>query len=211
MMELSNSLTFGNLDPESVSTAEGFNNLLERFNLLEENFNNEVTKNNLLEERLSEIENNYINFANNIEKDEIENNIQILTDDCDFLMDKVYNMECRLIHSEQYSRRESIVISNIPESIVHSKLEDKVLEILSEIGLKKVCPYDIAACHRLRKSSDKYPANTVVRFVNRKLISLCHKNKKNLKKCMNNLNLPNLRLFEHLCDANQKIFNECKT
>jgi hypothetical protein len=203
--------TSSNLELEALLSAEDLDNILERLNLLEEKYKTELIKNNLLEERLSKFENNYLNFPSDIDKDEIHSNIKILTDDCDFLMDKVYNMECRLIHSEQYSRRESLVISNIPESIVHNKLEGKVLEILREIGLKHVSSYDIAACHRLKKNSERYPANTVVRFVSRKLIDVCYKNKKNLINCKNKLNLPNLRIFEHLCDANQKIYNECKT
>ena len=78
------------------------------------------------------------------------------------------SLDTRIIQNEQYSRRECIILSGIPDRIPQRKLEETVLHILRSIGLR-ISSYDIAACHRLHKNThDRYPAKTIVRFINRK-------------------------------------------
>ena len=85
----------------------------------------------------------------------------------------VYNIDCRLIESEQYSRRENLIISGIPEWIKQERLELKVLEILETIGLS-ITSYEIAACHCLKKSNkSSFPSQTIIRFTNRKAVDFC--------------------------------------
>ena len=72
-------------------------------------------------------------------------------------------MDCRLIHTEQYTRRECLVISGIPDNISQRELEGTVLHILHTVGVKFVSSYHISACHRLFKhSNDKNPARTML-------------------------------------------------
>ena len=110
----------------------------------------------------------------------VKNN-SVFKNEYDELHDKIFDMDCRIIQNEQYSRRESIVISGIPENVTQKDLEPIVLNIFHAIGLNNVSSYEITACHRLNKrKSDKYPARTIVRFTNRKAVDYCLNNKKML-------------------------------
>ena len=86
------------------------------------------------------------------------------------IYENLYEMDCQIIQNNQYSRRENLIISGIPNLINHQDLEYTVLNVLRVFGLKKISAYDIVACHRLKVKNDNYPARTIVRFVNRKLV-----------------------------------------
>ena len=68
----------------------------------------------------------------------------------------------------QYGRRESIEISGIPPTIEQDHLEEEVIKVYNEAGVKvfgrEVASSDISACHRIGKKGEV----TIVRFVNRK-------------------------------------------
>ena len=118
-------------------------------------------------------------------------------------------MDCRIIENNQYARRESVIISGIPDYISQNNLEDKVLHILRSIGLTTLTSYNISACHRLmKKKKDKYPAQTIVRFTNRKIVNYCLDNRNRLLELKDELKL-NLRFYESLCASNKKVYNEC--
>ena len=76
---------------------------------------------------------------------------------------RVRFIESNLIENMQYTRRESIEIHGIPESVKDDKLEEKVVDVLEEIGCGRVKSYRIHACHRLKNRT-----KTVIRFVSRK-------------------------------------------
>ena len=129
-------------------------------------------------------------FVSKIKKLELDN--KKLTDEIYYLHREVFDLDCRLIECEQYSRRENIVISGIPNSIPQNQLENKVLDILNTIDCK-VTSYDIAAVHRIGgKKSSKYPTNTIVRFVNRRAAIFCIENRDRLLECRKVLKM-NLR------------------
>ena len=67
-------------------------------------------------------------------------------------------------HLDQYSRRNNLEIQVIPANINDDKLEGKVIDIFSCIGIE-VKGSDIEDCHRLGYAN---PKNTIVRFVNQK-------------------------------------------
>ena len=118
-------------------------------------------------------------------------------------------MDCRIIENNQYARRESIIISGIPDKINQNNLEKNVLNILRSIGLTSLSSYNISACHRLmKKGNDQFPAQTIVRFTNRKIVNFCLNNRERLLELRQYLNM-NLRFYESLCDANKKVYNEC--
>ena len=68
----------------------------------------------------------------------------------------------------QYGRRESVEITGIPTSVKQEELENEVIKVYNEAGVKvfgrSVAQTDISACHRLGKKGE----TTIVRFVNRK-------------------------------------------
>ena len=125
---------------------------------------------------------------------------------------KISELDYRLVECEQYSRRESLVISGIPDAISkdQKKLQSKVIDILSLIGLK-IIPDDISACHRLYSPPNSaYPARIIVRFVNRKIVNFCLDHRDDLqKKASDHLRL-NLRFFESLCAKNEESLRICK-
>ena len=89
---------------------------------------------------------------------------------------RVRFLESNLIENMQYTRRESIEIHGIPESVKDDKLEEKVVDVLEEIGCGRVKSYRIHACHRLKNRT-----KTVIRFVSRKNADLALHHRGKLK------------------------------
>ena len=63
----------------------------------------------------------------------------------------------------QYSRRECIEISGIPNSIKDDDLEGKVLEVFDKLGVV-IKEENVEACHRIKQSSDR----TIIKLSRRK-------------------------------------------
>ena len=87
------------------------------------------------------------------------------------LQNKVKKLEEQLLeidqknnHLDQYSRRNNLEIQGIPANITDDKLEGKVIDIFSCLGIE-VKGSDIEDCHRLGYAN---PKNKIIRFVNRK-------------------------------------------
>ena len=143
------------------------------------------------------------------ENDEIRNLITESTLNRDKQSKTLKHLDSRIIQTEQYSRRECIIISGIPDKIPQRGLEETVLHVLRSIGLR-VCSYDISACHRLQKNpTDRYPAKTIVRFINRKHADFSIRFRDRLIDQKQYLRM-NLRIFECLCPKNEIILNQCK-
>ena len=111
-------------------------------------------------------------------------------------------------HLNQYNRRENIEITGIPENIPQDKLEDVCIDILRRIGVNALDRWEIAACHRLRKTEGQTTSNVIIRFINRKRAISCLQNRKYLKETIPEY--PNLYLFENLCPRYKSIMDECK-
>ena len=127
--------------------------------------------------------------------------IEVLDKNKDKLIYKVDKLKIELTELNQYGRRESIEISNIPESIHQNALEDHVIKILNSIHVK-LTHYDIVAVHRIGKRSSK-PRNVIIRFLNRKSAFLSLKNRRMLK----NGEYKGCYISENLCPYNRKLFN----
>ena len=133
-----------------------------------------------------------------------------LSYDIDDIFDDIYSLDTRLVQCEQYTRRESLVISGIPDYIPQSDLEYKVLDIVNGVGVKNVSSFEISACHRLfKKPYDRYPAKTVVRFTNRKIVESCLFHQYKLEDVSNQMKM-NLRFYQSLCNTNKDILKMCK-
>ena len=122
---------------------------------------------------------------------------------------KLHDLDARLIECEQYSRRESLVISGIPNSVSQKDLQRKVIDILGLIGLE-IGPKDISACHRLYNPRSEFPAKVIVRFCNRKVVNICLEQRDHLQKKAYDLLKLNLRFFESLCGKNSETLRICK-
>ena len=82
-------------------------------------------------------------------------------------------LQSRVNQIDQYSRRENIEISGVPNNC--TQLEEKVIALLKSIDVT-VRPSDIVACHPLKREG-----TTIVRFLNRKNADMALKNAKKLK------------------------------
>ena len=123
---------------------------------------------------------------------------------------KLYNAEVRINKLEQYTRRENLEISGIPDSIIQNNLEVTVLKILESIGVQ-TDSYHISACHRLAKNKNQQSANTIIRFTDRKLIYDIFSKKKNLKLSPMKEELgSDLFITENLSPEFKKIYETCK-
>ena len=99
-------------------------------------------------------------------------------------------------------------VDSIPPSKKH--LQQKVLDILGLIGFELI-PDDIAACHRLYNPPDsQFPAKTVVRFTNRKIVNFCLEHREKLQQQVSQHLRLNLRFYESLCSKNEEALRICK-
>ena len=138
----------------------------------------------------------------------IKEDYKNLTVEVDNVSNEMYSIDCRVIETEQYPRRHNLVISGIPDSIRQHDLENKVLDILQAIGVN-ISNYEVIGCHRLYKpKNSKYPANTIIRFTNRKVVEFCIRNNDRLREVKKNIKM-NLRFHENLCQSNEKVFKWC--
>ena len=113
---------------------------------------------------------------------------------------RITELERKVSASQQYSRRDSIELAGVPESIENKNLESWAIKALGAIGTK-VKSSDIHACHRLYKKEQ-----VIIKFVNRKHAIDSLKNRSKLKTIKPDaVGLPpdSKRLFlnESLCPA----------
>ena len=117
-------------------------------------------------------------------------------------------LNVRILECEQYSRRECLVISGIPASVKEDNLGPTVIDILKKLEIY-ISGADISAIHRLGQSKDaRYPARVIVKFVNRRIIDLCHQKKEWLPDLHHELKM-NIRFYESLAQLNQESLKLC--
>ena len=80
---------------------------------------------------------------------------------------------------EQFSRRNNIEVSGIPDSVEDNCLEEKVISVFTSIGID-VKSDDVEACHRIGKSRNS-SKKTIARFTKRKSAKQALYNRKKLK------------------------------
>ena len=94
------------------------------------------------------------------------------------LCDKMKFLERQCWANKQYSRRECLEISGVPESVTDNDLEGKVLKLLENIDVK-VHPDHIEACHWI--NSNAGPKKVVIKMSRRKDADKIRRAKKKLK------------------------------
>ena len=88
---------------------------------------------------------------------------------------KLVELERQHHKLEQYTRRECLDFSGIPNTVAPKDLENVILHLLQEIGIN-LDKSRIVACHKLGKTD-----RTTVKFLNRKDAENLHSNKKKLE------------------------------
>ena len=107
------------------------------------------------------------------------------------LMKQNHILERKCASNEQYSRRECLEISGIPDSIPNNNLEETVLKNFNEIGVT-VNSRDVEACHRLNPKAN--PKKVIIKLSKRKYVARTMNNKKKLKSMKpQNIGLPSGR------------------
>ena len=114
---------------------------------------------------LSNINSELLELKNKFTK--LESDLEISRNINNKLVDQVTRLERKCWLNEQYSWRESIDFSGIPQSIEETDLEETVLNVFEKIDAP-ADPENIEACQRL-KSDDNGGSNKVfVKFSTRK-------------------------------------------
>ena len=124
------------------------------------------------------------------------------------IQEELVRLERNITTTNQYSRRENLIIDGIPDYVSQSNLENVCLEIIHGIGFLPVGHYEVVGCHRLKKTENDTTAPTIIRFINRKVPEFCKRNKWRLK-TFNYYNW-NLSFREDLCLANEAILTQCE-
>ena len=123
------------------------------------------------------------------------------------------DLEKKQAKSEQYSRRNNVEFSNIPNDIPDNQLEDKVIKICRESGVE-VNQNDIEGCHRLPASRYSRSDNkrVIVKFLNRKHSeSLLFKKKSISSRDFSNINISSkIFVSVSLCPYYRFIWGKCK-
>ena len=126
----------------------------------------------------------------------------------DRLVERVIKTERQCWENAQYSRRDTLEIVGIPNSVGNSVLEEPVRDVFKKIGAE-IEERDVQACHRLKEKE-----RTIVKFVNRKDCLRILRVKKDLKSLdPTELDFPeNTKIFinKSLCTYCRAIVNKCK-
>ena len=105
-------------------------------------------------------------------------------------------LERKCAANEQYSRRECLVISEIPDNIPNNNLEETILNIFSETGVT-VNSRDVEACQKAN------PKKVIIKLSKRKDVARVMNSKKKLKSMKpQNIGLPSgckIYINESLC------------
>ena len=124
------------------------------------------------------------------------------------VQEELVRLEKSITTTNQYGRRENLIIDGIPGHVLQEDLENVCLDIIHSIGFLPVGNYEVVGCHRLKKTKKDRTAPTIIRFINRKVPEYCKLNKWRLK----NLNYYdwNISFREDLCEANEAILARCE-
>ena len=135
------------------------------------------TKFEVISNRLNAIEENFQRNVNDIITKKLNESVTSIKDSViDGLKEENFRLQQKVQHLEkklsdieiaenkleQYVKRNNIEIQGILSSVHDNLLEDKVIDIFSQLNIT-ISKSDIEDCHRLGKANLK---NTIVRFVN---------------------------------------------
>ena len=125
------------------------------------------------------------------------------------LKEKVASLERQTWSNSQYSRRECLELSGIPETIENKDLEGTVLGIFEKLGVM-VDPSNVEDCHWIKSS--KGPKKAIVKLSRRKDANKIRLLKKGLK----GMNLSSLGINvtvyinDSLCISYKMLWGKCR-
>ena len=123
------------------------------------------------------------------------------------LENKVMSLEINDNHLEQHRRRNNLEITRIPDDVSDENLEEKVIQVHSEIQVN-VSSSDVEACHRIGKSKIS-PKKAIARFINRKHTKKALINRKTLininKSSLSLSSSDNIFINENLTPMNNQL------
>ena len=138
----------------------------------------------------------------------LEGDIAVVRTANDRLVERVVKTERQCWENAQYSRRDTLEIVGIPNSIDNSALEETVRDVFKKIGVE-IDERDVQASHRLKEKD-----RTIVKFVDRKDCLQILGVKKELKSLdPTYLDFSeNTKIFinENVCPYYRGIWNKCK-
>ena len=125
-----------------------------------------------------------------------------------FLEDKIMKLEIESNQIDQYSRRNNVEISGVPEEVSNADLEGTVISIFNAIDVD-INSNDIEACHRIGAKK----GNVIIRLVNRKHCLSALRNRKKLKSLdckAKKLPKSSFYISENLTPMNSKLSYLCR-
>ena len=153
---------------------------------------------NKINEDLTELRRNYTR---------LESELQISKSVTTLQQKKIVALERQCWSNEQYSRRECLEISGIPDNT--ENLEKTVLEVFSKIDVD-IQPANIEACHWLK--SERGGKKAIVKFSKRKDVDRVRKAKRKLKTTdLNSIGITNpVYVNDSLCKYYKYLWSKCK-
>ena len=139
--------------------------------------------------------------------DDLVRSVKELQEGSEHYKEDIVRLEKELMVTNQYNRRQNLIIDGIPDNVHQKDLENVCLDIIHRIGFLPVGNYEVVGCHRLKKKQGDKSAPTIIRFVNRKITEYCIKNRWKLKNLKTSWNLS---FREDLCDYNLAILEKCE-
>ena len=124
------------------------------------------------------------------------------------LQERVIDLERQCWANAQYSRRECLEVSGIPDNVKQNDLEDKVLTIFKKVGCD-IKSDNIEACHRVGRQN-----NVIIKFSKRKDCQQVFSVKKDLSKLdMKEVDLPEgtqIYINQSLCPYYKSLWSKSK-
>ena len=109
----------------------------------------------------------------------LKKRVKLLEENYDEHQDHITDIQKQSQALEQYTRRNNLEISGIPNNASDEVLETKCIEIPEAVDIS-VDNSEIEACHRLpmnRRNKNKKPKTVIVKFTNHKFVeAACSKN-----------------------------------
>ena len=124
------------------------------------------------------------------------------------LHERVVALERQCWGNNQYSRRECLEITGVPDSVSNDDLEETTIKIFDKLDVA-IDPSNIEDCHWLKSNG---PKKVIIKFARRKDANLVRKNKNKLKGMnLSSVGINNpVFINDSLCSYYKMLWRKCK-
>ena len=138
--------------------------------------------------------------------DKVTSELAVTKNVNDLLLKRIKDLEVRISESEQYSRRECLEITGIPESADDGHLETKVLELFEDLSVN-IDERNVEACHKVGQNG-----RVIIKLSKRKDVHAILANKKKLKELDTESKGFEKKVYinESLCKTYRSYWYKCK-